>query len=147
MPQTVRYSTQLHFRLSMWSAPIFAAPTTLTPGFVEIDSDFILLQLRVQQFLRPGAIHILLGDQGNSGVYRLFDLLSFGCRKASLNTLIAHAKRILNHQRSDRPIFQEFNKLLVGVEGNKLDFIAGLILCDGLSGTLSDVKGVRENPP
>src|ERR1700731_4410757 len=109
MPQTVRYSAQFHFRLSIWSAPIFPAPTTHPPRFVEIDSDFILLQLRVQQFLRPGAIHILLSDQGNSGVYHRFDLLSFGCREASLDTLIAHAKRILNHERSDRAIFQEFN--------------------------------------
>src|SRR4029077_4545462 len=145
MPQTIRYSTQFHFRLSIWSAPTFPAPTTPTLRLVEIDLDFILLQLRVQQFLRPGAIHVLLRNQGNSRVYRLFDLLSFGCRKASLNPLVPHAKRILNHQRSDRPILQEFNKLLVGVEGNKLDSIAGLILCDGLSGSLSDVKGVREN--
>src|SRR5580692_397435 len=109
MPQTVRYSAKFHVGLSIWSAPILSTPITHAPSFVEIDSNFILLQLRVQQFLRPGAIHILLGDQGNSRVYHRFDLLSFGCRKASLDTLIAHAKRILNHERSDRAIFQEFN--------------------------------------
>src|ERR1700731_768129 len=109
MPQTVRYSAQFHFRLSIWSAPIFPAPTTHPPRFVEIDSDFTLLQLRVQQFLRPGAVHILLSDQGNARVYDRLDLLSFGCRKASFNTLVTHAERILNHQRSDRAILQEFN--------------------------------------
>src|ERR1700724_2001016 len=109
MPQTVRYSTQLHFRLSMWSAPISAASTAHPFRLVEIDSDFTLLQLRVQQFLRPGAVHILLSDQGNARVYHRLDLLSFGCRKASFNTLVTHAKRILNDQRSDRAILQEFN--------------------------------------
>src|SRR5580704_13523400 len=97
MPQTVRYSAKFHFRLSIWSAPVISAPTTYTSRFVEINSDFILLQLRVQQFLRPGAVHILLSDQGDSRVYHRFDLLSFGCRKTSLNTLITHTKRILNH--------------------------------------------------
>src|SRR4029077_6840040 len=68
-----------------------------------------LLQLRIQQFLRSGLFHILFRDHRNSRVYLRFDLLSFGCREGSLNTIIAHAKWILNHERGDRAVFQEAN--------------------------------------
>jgi hypothetical protein len=106
-----------------------------------------LLQFRIQQFLRSGLFHILLCDHANSGVYFLFDLFSFGCRKGSFNTVLTYAKWILNYERSDRAIFQEFNWFLVGVEGNKFDSIAGLVLCNGLSAALSDEESVRESPP
>src|SRR4029077_7788964 len=62
-------------RRLMWSVPILPAPTTHTRRFVELDSDFILsykpgppdlLQLRIQQFLRSGLLHIRLRDHSNS---------------------------------------------------------------------------------
>src|ERR1700757_2178943 len=50
-------------RRSIWLAPIRPAPTTHTLRLVDLDSGFtLLLQLRIEQFLRPPGKKI---DQGN----------------------------------------------------------------------------------
>src|SRR5271166_4279044 len=72
-----------------------------------------LLHLRVQELLRTGTVHVLLGNEVNPRVDSRRYLLALRCGQRGLDAQVAHVVRILDDQCHDVTVGQQFNEFIV----------------------------------
>src|SRR5208337_1431230 len=85
------------------------------------------LDFRVEELLRTRGAHVRLGDEADAGIDMGRYLFTFRGGERSLHSIITHAERVLDNERCDRAVLQEFDELIIPVEADKIDRVPGLV--------------------
>src|SRR5258708_9659919 len=92
-----------------------------------------LFALWVEELLRTPGVHIGLGYERGAGIDIGRHLLALRCGERSLDAVIAHAERVLDHEPGDRVALQEFDEFIVRANAHDINLVARCTLGHGLT--------------